>query len=55
MSKNGISHLPTKAARKAAKLALAAAKRSAVGTAGYRKLHTLDTTLKSPASGRPWK
>ena len=55
MSANGISTLPTKAARKAAKLALAQAKRSAVGTNGYRQNHTLDTALKSPTVGHPWK
>ncbi len=55
MSQNGISTLPSKAARKAAKLALAKTKRSAVGTPGYRPLHTLDTSLKSPIQGRPWK
>lgn len=55
MSANGIAYLPTKAARKAAKLALAQAKRSAVGTPGFRPLHTLDTTLESPTPGRPWK
>ena len=71
MSANGISHLPTKQARQAAKLALAQTKRSAVGTNGYRPLHTLDTTeLPSVYSGnvavaqshptgliqgRPWK
>lgn len=55
MSANGISHLPTKAARKAAKLALAKTKRSAVGTIGYRPLHTLDTSLVAPTLGRPWK
>jgi hypothetical protein len=55
MAANGISTLPTKAARKAAKLAAAQAKRSAAGTPGYRPLHTLDTTLVSPTPGRPWK
>jgi len=55
MSQNGISTLPTKAARAAAKLALAAAKRSAAGTPGYRPLHTLNTALKSPTPGRPWQ
>ena len=55
MSKNGISTLPTKTARKAAKLALAATKRSASNTNGYRPLHILDTSLKSPTLGRPWK
>ena len=55
MAQNGISTLPTKAARVAAKLAAAQAKRSATGTPGYRPLHTLDTSLKSPTQGRPWK
>jgi len=55
MSANGISTLPAKAARVAAKLALAQAKRSAPATPGYRPLHTLDTSLKSPVQGRPWK
>jgi hypothetical protein len=61
MSANGISTLPTKAARKAAKLALAQTKRSAVGTPGYRPLHTLDATELNPPravpliTGRPWK
>lgn len=55
MAQNGISTLPSKAARKAAKLALAKTKRSAAGTSGYRPLHTLDNSLKSPTPGRPWK
>lgn len=55
MSKNGISHLSTKAARKAAKLALAQTKRATSNTNGYRPLHVLDTALKSPTVGRPWK
>jgi hypothetical protein len=55
LSQNGISTLPTKAARAAAKLALAQAKRATPATPGYRPLHTLDTTLKSPVPGRPWK
>ena len=61
MSQNGISTLPTKAARAAAKLALAAAKRSAAGTPGYRPLHTLDATQTNPPrtvplkEGHPWK
>ena len=71
MSANGISHLATKQARQAAKLALAQTKRSAVGTAGYKTLHTLDTkelptvytgnvvTTQSHVGGlikgRPWK
>jgi hypothetical protein len=55
MSANGISTLQDKAARAAAKLALAQAKRATPATPGYRPLHTLDTTLKSPVPGRPWK
>jgi hypothetical protein len=61
MAANGISTLPTKAARAAAKLALAKAKRSAVGTPGYRALHTIDNPEISPPrttplkDGRPWK
>ena len=34
MSANGIAHLPTKQARQAAKLALAATKRATAGTNG---------------------
>lgn len=61
MAANGISTLPTKAARVAAKLALAKTKRSAVGTPGYRTLHTIDAPEVSPPRtvplkpGRPWK
>ena len=47
MSANGISHLSTKQARQAAKLALAANTRAAGGNVhatAYRTLHTLDTT-----------
>jgi hypothetical protein len=71
MSANGISHLSTKQARQAAKLALAETKRSTAGTNGYRALHTLDTTelptvysgntvVDQPnvgglIKGRPWK
>ena len=66
MSQNGISHLSTKQARQAAKLALAATKRVTTG-----RRHTLDTTelptvytgnavtTQSHPSGlikgRPWK
>ena len=53
MAANGISTLPTKAARKAAKIALATAKRSAVGTNGYRIYHTYVGTV-SPTPHRPW-
>jgi hypothetical protein len=55
MARNGISTLPTKAARKAAKLALAATKRTQVGTNGYRQFHIVDVTAKSPTPHRPWK
>lgn len=61
MALNGISTLPSKAARRAAKLAAAQAKRSAVGTNGYRPLHTQDPTEIAPPRatplplGRPWK
>ena len=41
MALNNISTLPDKAARQSAKLALAQAKRRAVGTTGYRPLNTL--------------
>ena len=70
MSQNGISHLATKQARQAAKLAAAATKRATAGT-GYRARHTLDTTelptvytgnavttQSHPGGlikGRPWK
>jgi hypothetical protein len=66
MSQNGISHLATKQARQAAKLAAAAAKRAATG-----RRHVLDTTelptvytgnavtkQSHPSGlikGRPWK
>ena len=55
MSANGISTLPNKADRKIAKLELAKAKRSNVGTNGYRPKHDYDINLKSPTQGRPWK
>jgi len=55
MSANGISHLASKAARQAAKLALAAAKRATASKAGFRPKHILDVSLKSPTPGRPWK
>ena len=71
MSANGISHLSTKQARQTAKLALAASKRGANGTTGYRTLHTLDKTelptvytgnvvttqshTTGLIKGRPWK
>lgn len=71
MSKNGIAWLPTKEARQLAKLQLAETKRQAAGTAGYRELRYLDTTLLPTVysgnnvvdnanagglqQGRPWK
>ncbi len=55
MAANGISTLSSKAARAAAKLALAVTKRSTASTPGFRGLHILDTALKSPTPGRPWK
>jgi hypothetical protein len=61
MAQNGISTLPTKAARVAAKLAAAQAKRAATGTVGYRALHTIDNPQVDPPRptplnpGRPWK
>jgi hypothetical protein len=55
MALNGISTLSTKAARKAAKIVLATAKRAAVGTNGYRQNHIFDSTAKSPVVHRPWK
>lgn len=61
MAANNISTMPSKAARRAAKLALAQTKRSATGTPGYRPLHTLETTEVDPPrptplrAGRPWK
>lgn len=56
MSQNGISTLLDKAARKAAKLALAQAKRAAAGTPGFRINNVL---LPNPQAtplvlGRPW-
>ena len=57
MAANNISTLADKAARKAAKLALAQAKRSAADTPGYRPLHTLMTDPQQTplVQGRPWK
>ena len=57
MAQNGISTLADKAARRAAKLALAQATRSAAGTPGYRPLHTLmPNPQQTPlVQGRPWK
>jgi hypothetical protein len=57
MSANGIAQLPSKAARKTAKLALAKVKRSAAGTPGYRPLHNLMATPQQVplVTGRPWQ
>ena len=61
MSANGIAELPTKAARIAAKMALAQAKRAAAGTNGYRPNHVIDAPQVSPPRpfpqppGHPWK
>ena len=57
MALNNISTLPDKAARQSAKLALAQAKRRAVGTTGYRPLNTLlsDPQQTPLIQGRPWK
>ena len=55
MSANGISHLPSKSARQAAKLAQAQIKRATASTPGFRPLHILDLGLRSPTAGRPWK
>lgn len=54
MAANGISNLP-KPNRPLAKLELARIKRQTVGANGYRELNVLDTALKAPVLGRPWK
>ena len=75
MALNGISTtiipgdpVATKLARRSAKLALAAAKRSTLNTPGYRTLNTINGTHQSyvdgnltevsgtasPTPGRPW-
>ena len=53
MAANGISTLADKAARKAAKIALAQAKRQDPTSGGYRELNVYAGTV-SPESGRPW-
>jgi hypothetical protein len=53
MALNGISTLVNKQDRKAAKIALASAKRQVIGTIGYREYNTYVGTV-SPAIGRPW-
>jgi len=53
MSLNGISTLPNKIDRKNAKIALAEAKRQAIGTIGYRDLNHY-AGYASPVLGRPW-
>lgn len=53
MAANGISTLPDKNDRKLAKIALAAVKRQAEGTIGYRAYNFYVASV-SPAIGRPW-
>ena len=53
MAANGISTLPTKEARKAAKLELARQKRATANTNGYRELNKISNST-SPTQGRPW-
>ena len=53
MALNGISTLVNKQDRKAAKIALASAKRQVIGTPGYREYNTYVGTV-SPTIGRPW-
>ena len=53
MAANGISTLPDKAARKAAKLALAQAKRQNSSLLGFRELNVYVGSV-SPTPGRPW-
>lgn len=53
MAQNGISTLADKASRRAAKLALAGAKRQAVGTPGYR-INNFYIGTVSPTPNRPW-
>lgn len=53
MAANGISTLANKASRKAAKIALAQAKRQMSGTIGFRSYNVYVGTV-SPIIGRPW-
>lgn len=53
MAQNGISTLENKAARRAAKIALAEAKRQAVGTLEYR-INNFYVGTVSPTPNRPW-
>lgn len=53
MALNGISTLPNKSDRKAAKIALAESKRQAIGTNGYR-LYNFYIGTVSPTPSRPW-
>ena len=53
MAQNGISTLVNKADRRAAKLALVAIKRQAVGTPGYR-INNYYVGTVSPTPNRPW-
>jgi hypothetical protein len=66
MSANGISHLPTKQARQAAKLALAAENRAATGRPSTLDITELPTVYSGNVvvdqpntgglvTGRPWK
>jgi len=53
MAANGISTLASKSSRRAAKIALAEAKRQAIGTNGYR-LYNFYIGTVNPTPGRPW-
>lgn len=53
MAANGISTLESKSARKAAKIAIAQAKRQVTGTIGFRQYNVYVGTT-SPIIGRPW-
>lgn len=53
MALNGISTLASKAARRAAKIALAEAKRQAIGTPGYR-INNVYVGTVSPTPNYPW-
>lgn len=53
MALNGISTLPTKAARTIAKISIATDKRQLSGTNGFRVLNDYIGSV-SPTIGRPW-
>ena len=53
MAANGISTLPSKLARKLAKISLAEAKRQLSDTIGFRVLNDYTGSV-SPTVGRPW-